>query len=75
MAPLDKGGVVDSKMRVYGIEGLRVSGMLSPVTITRSSMSFSRCLGVPDHCLWTHSMCLYFVFMRFALILGRLDRF
>ena len=49
MLPKSLGGVVDSKLRVYGVQGVRVVGKLFYNRVT--TVITQRCI---DHCVFTH---------------------
>ena len=39
MKPRDKGGVVDPRLNVYGIQGLKVAGMCAPFSALQTSLN------------------------------------
>lgn len=44
MMPRERGGVVDSRLNVYGVKGLKVAGMLT-ISIRRSILCSLRFVG------------------------------
>ena len=46
MMPREKGGVVDSRLNVYGTDGLKVAGAYQLVTLTAMPGSFVRPLDL-----------------------------
>ena len=67
MAPLDQGGVVDSKLKVYGVDGLRVcDASVFPSIISGHTVRF---LSFLDSCLKPKSGFVFII--RLALVMLR----